>query len=189
MNLEQARATRDAQVAQRVSQQAEFQVWRPTPQPGEVSVAIGGVKRWDLSRILLDQSPDPAEPPGRPVPPPPPINTVPPNVAQLDGVAVGDTLVATVGSWTPGGLTYERAWYRGGRIIPGATGIAYQIATPDVGYMIVFAVRATTPAGAQNLAGATAVGPCVPASPRVRKGSPDDPKTKAHADREAKAPR
>ena len=119
------------------------------------------------------------EPPGRPVPPPP-INTAPPTVAMLDGVAVGDQLLAAVGSWTGGpGITYERAWYRGGRAIPGATDLSYVIQPADTGYMLTFAVRATTPAGAQNLAGATAVGPCVPASPRARKGRLDDSKTKA----------
>jgi hypothetical protein len=110
------------------------------------------------------------EPPGRPVPPPPPICTVLPNVAFIAGLEVGDVLAGAVGTWSPGaGNNYDRQWYRGGRIILGATGITYTIAPPDVGFMIVFAVRATTPAGGQNLAAATAVGPCVPASPRAGK--------------------
>ena len=133
------------------------------PVEADAGVIVGSQKQWDLSPIAAGSF-DPTEPPGRPVPPPPPINTVLPSVALITDLAVGSTLAGSIGTWTgPLGISYARQWYRGGRIIPGATGVTYQIAPPDVGFMIVFAVRATTLAGAQNLAGATAVGPCLPA--------------------------
>jgi hypothetical protein len=173
--LDRARARRQVEVDRRAALNAEFATTRPTPNPDEANRMAAGeivaVKQWDLSEIDRS-SPDPFEPPGRPIPPDPPVNTAPPTVALLSGSVfeVGATLLATVGIWSGGpGLTYERSWARGGRLIPGATGISYVLTAPDTGFMLTFAVRCTTAQGGQNLAGAQSVGPVVPASPRARR--------------------
>jgi hypothetical protein len=154
MDLATATAIRAEQAAQQARQVAEFATTRPTPSPAEANAlantpgAIFMNKRWDLSPVT-QTSPDPTEPPGRPVPPPPPFNTAPPVITALDGLEVGDQLVGAVGSWSGAGLSYTRQWMRGALPLVGQTGGIYTLSAPDVGYAITMAVVATTSAGAK----------------------------------------
>jgi hypothetical protein len=169
MDLATARTARDAQVAQHASQFAEFATTRPTPARDEVipdGVVIGALRSWDLSPV--DRSSfDPAEPPGRPLPPDQPICTMQPNIVLLgDTPDVGESLAGQQGTWTGSGLRFSRQWFRGARPIAGATGAAYVLTPPDVGYTVTFMVTVMTSAGGAGIAMAAAVGPVRPASPR-----------------------
>ena len=162
--LAAARAIRDATVAQQQRQIAEFEVWRPTPTRQENDLMAAHVwtllKRWSLSPISPDAF-DKTEPPGRPIPPTPPVCATLPNIAALAGLEVGDQLVGQQGTWTGSGVTFTRQWYRGALPIAGATLAVYAIIAPDVGYAIGLVVTATTNAGASSFASAAAVGPIV----------------------------
>ena len=78
-------------------------------------------KAYDLSPID-QQSFDPTTPPPLAIFP---INSAPPVITPLDTLEVGHQLLASVGSWTPAGMTYLRQWFRGDMPIVGAAGAAY----------------------------------------------------------------
>lgn len=67
-------------------------------------------------------------------------NVTPPGVAGT--AKVGQRLTATVGTWTPGGLSYRYKWYRSGVLIAGATTSTYTPVAVDVGRTIVARVTA-----------------------------------------------
>jgi hypothetical protein len=168
VTLAAAKAARDISVSAHASQLAEFQVWRPTPTRAEYipdGVVIGAVHDWDLSPLDRDAF-DASEPPGRPIPPAPPINTSPPNFVALAGLEVGDALAGQQGTWSGPGIRYPRQWFRGSRPIVGQTNPAYTLTASDVGYMVTIMLTATTSAGGQGIAMAQAVEPILPAAPR-----------------------
>jgi hypothetical protein len=126
MDLRSALVLRNEAVEKQARQIAEFQTTRPTPISEEIDVAVGGVKQWDLSPIVTDQSPDPTEPPGRPAPVP--ICTTPPEIIGGTPQA-GSTLATTGGSWTGATPAYSYAWRRNGVNVAGATSQTYVLAT------------------------------------------------------------
>jgi hypothetical protein len=79
MDLRSALALHVAALEKQARQQAEFVTTRPTPTRAENDAMLDGdivtVKQWDLSPIV-ETSPDPSEPPGRPMPVP--VRTNPP---------------------------------------------------------------------------------------------------------------
>lgn len=55
-------------------------------------------------------------------------------VPKITGDAtVGSTLTAAAGAWEPENVTFRYRWYRSGKLIKGATGIDYAIASRDAG--------------------------------------------------------
>jgi hypothetical protein len=82
---------------------------------------------------------------------PPPRSTAPPAISG--DAAVGETLAATDGGWTPGGSTYAYRWLRckiGCVPIPSATGPSYTPTAADRGSRLVVSVTATTPSGSST---------------------------------------
>jgi len=62
----------------------------------------------------------------------------------LTGTArVGERLVGSTGTWTPGGATYTYQWYAGGAAIAGATNRAFTPKAAQLGQVLQFAVTAT----------------------------------------------
>jgi hypothetical protein len=186
--LNRARATRNAQVAARAIQQAEFATTRPTPTRAENDRAAADpadivmVKTWDLSPVT-ETSFDPSEPPGRPAPIP--VCTQPPEIITPPPV-VGAGQAMTTGSWTNSPTGYAYVWKRNGAQIAGASAQVYTPVDADLGTYLSGAVAARN-AGGQGAwrDSENTVGPVAPAARR----KVDDSKTKVHADREAKAPR
>lgn len=56
--------------------------------------------------------------------------------------ALGKTLKATSGTWSPGGLTYTYQWRRDTKAISGATKTSYKLTTSDVGHEVTVTVTA-----------------------------------------------
>lgn len=70
-----------------------------------------------------------------------PANTVAP---AITGTATqGQTLTVSNGTWTGGGLTYTRQWYRDGVAIAGATATTRLLSADDVGKVMTVVVTAT----------------------------------------------
>jgi hypothetical protein len=164
VNLAEARAIRGKQVEQWNRQLAQFQTWRPTPTRAECNAIqtgdIGMVKQWDLSEID-PLAFDPFEPPGRPDDGRP-VSTAPPIISGL--ARVGDTLVASTGTWSnaPTGFTYQ--WRRGGYEIAGATQAVYVPTVVDLRWPLRVVVTATNAIG-PAIAESAFTAPTLPAAP------------------------
>jgi hypothetical protein len=167
--LAAGREIRARQVAKQAAIASEFQNWRSTPSRTECNeTALTHepvlLKNWDLSPID-QQSFDPVEPPGRPLPPTAPVNTVLPSIVSLGGLHVGDTLAGQAGVWT--GVptpTLARQWFRDDSAIPGETSPGYVLDDADLGTFISIDVIGTNAAGSST-ATSDEVGPIVEAAP------------------------
>jgi hypothetical protein len=165
--LTKARPRRDAEIRRRAAPPPPRYVrppqgvtWRPTLSRAENDrVALDPTdvvlrKAWDTSPV--DQSSfDPTQPPALVAPP---VNTAPPVIQLLTGLAVGDQLAGTIGAWTGTGIIYTRQWLRGSTPIAGATLPGSFLVAADVGLMIGLTLTATNTGGAGS-ASAVPVGP------------------------------
>jgi hypothetical protein len=126
----------------------EFATTRPTPTREESNRLAAGElvmrKEWDRSPIAVDQSPDPSEPPGRPMAPP--INTGPPTVSG--GVTVGQFAVVSNGTWANSPTAFSYQWRRNGVNIGGAVAQLYTLTEADAGNFITAIVTARNIGGA-----------------------------------------
>lgn len=80
-------------------------------------------------------------------------------VPEVNGTPrVGETLSATDGTWTPGGVATSYQWRRDGTAIPGATGPTYLLVPADANARLTVAVTATLTgyADAEAVSAATA---------------------------------
>ena len=93
--------------------------------------------------------------------PDPPTCTVPPVIQMITGVAVGDSLALTIGTFT-GNPTYVYAWTRDGAAIPGATTRVYILADADLDAMVGATTTATNMGGSISV-DSDPIGPVVPA--------------------------
>ncbi|MGC4176118.1 excalibur calcium-binding domain-containing protein [Demequina sp.] len=66
-----------------------------------------------------------------------------PTPAVSGTMAVGYTLTATKGTWSPAPTSYKYQWYRAGKAISGATKSTYKTVTADGGHTITVKVTAT----------------------------------------------
>lgn len=86
-----------------------------------------------------------------------PVNTVAPSISGT--AAVWQVLTCTPGAWTGNPVpTVTRQWYRGASAIAGATGLAYTLASADVGAIITVVETATNVVGPRT-ATSNALGP------------------------------
>ncbi len=90
---------------------------------------------------------------GVPLPPAPPVNTVPPNIVLTGTGIAGDTLTASNGTWDNPGA-YTRRWQRNNTNIAGALGTAnpYVIIAADIGQSLHCNVTSTNSDGAATAA-------------------------------------
>ena len=72
----------------------------------------------------------------------PAITNAAPPVVQ-GSAALGSTLTASTGTWTPTGLGFTYQWLRGGTPIGGATAKTYAVTTADVGQQLSVRVTAS----------------------------------------------
>lgn len=86
-----------------------------------------------------------------------PVNTVAPSISGT--ATVGQVLTCTAGTWTGNPVpSVTRQWYRGASAISGATGLAYTLASADVGALITVRETATNVVGPRT-ATSNAIGP------------------------------
>jgi hypothetical protein len=103
-------------------------LWRPTPTRFENDTTAGSptnivmTKTWDGSPVDAWAF-DPTQPPDLVDAP---VNLTPPTIALLGGLAVGDQLAGTQGTWS-GNPTVARQWDRHGAPIAGATAPGYTL--------------------------------------------------------------
>jgi hypothetical protein len=84
---------------------------------------------------------------------PAPVNTVLPAISG--DALVGETLTATLGTWSGIGNTYSRVWMRDGEEIDGETAATYEVVEADVGTEISVRVTASNNSGIVSASSAT----------------------------------
>lgn len=89
----------------------------------------------------------PTQPPVKPAEPSEPapmLGTLSGTVPKVSGKAqVKSKLTATVGAWSPSGVSLRYEWTRGGTVIPGATGAVYKVQPSEGGAKLSFRVTGT----------------------------------------------
>ena len=110
--------------------------------------------------VVISTAPNIPQLPWKPVPVPPPVNTVRPTITPINDLVVGSALALTSGTWTGTGgtITYARQWLRNGSPIAGATLPGYTLTTADIGAEISGIVTAMDSNGEAS-AEALPVGP------------------------------
>jgi 5-hydroxyisourate hydrolase-like protein (transthyretin family) len=81
--------------------------------------------------------------------------------------AVGSTLAASPGTWTPASPTFAYQWLAGGVPIGGATGPSYALVSGDGGAVISVRVTASAPGFLPGTATSAGVGPVTDVTPSV----------------------
>jgi hypothetical protein len=85
-----------------------------------------------------------------------PLNTAPPTITGT--AEVGETLIATPGTWNVAGLRFAYRWQANGVNIPGATRANYRVGTADQGKALTVVVttkKSTLPSGTATSAPVT----------------------------------
>jgi hypothetical protein len=142
--------------------------WRPTPSRFENDTTARTVIDIVMRKVWSGAPIDPAafDPTPGPLPGPPPVNTVPPNIMVVSGsLSPGGTLGVVLGTWSNAPTSYTRQWNRDGRPIAGEVAPGYAILDSDVGSLLGCSVTAVNPNGVGR-ADAAPVGPILPATRR-----------------------